>query len=164
MNTGPHAPRTDPAADLVGTLRQRGLTLATAESLTAGMLSSRVADVPGASQVLLGGVVSYATAVKIQVLGVPRSLVEEHGVVSAACAQAMAAGVVRLTGAGLGIATTGVAGPDPQDGHPVGTVHLGLAAGPRVWSRELSLTGDRAQIRAGTVRAALEWVLEHLDT
>lgn len=164
MNTGPHAPRTDPAADLVGTLRQRGLTLATAESLTAGMLSSRVADVPGASQVLLGGVVSYATAVKIQVLGVPRSLVEEHGVVSAACAQAMAAGVVRLTGADLGIATTGVAGPDPQDGHPVGTVHLGLAAGPRVWSRELSLTGDRAQIRTGTVRAALEWVLEHLDT
>ncbi len=99
--------------------------------------------------------VSYATRVKQEVLGVPAALVTEHGVVSAACAAAMATGVRTLLGADLGLSTTGVAGPDQQEGRPVGTVYVGVADAAGVRTHELHLSGDRAAIRAETARLAL---------
>ena len=97
-------------------LRAGGHTIATAESLTGGRLAVHLTDVPGASETYLGGVVTYATEVKSSVLDVPAEVIDEHGVVSAECAKAMATGVRGLTGASFGVSTTGVAGPTEQEG------------------------------------------------
>jgi nicotinamide-nucleotide amidase len=123
-------------------LEARGLTLAVAESLTGGLVASRMVDVPGSSQWFRGGVVSYASEVKFDVLGVTPG-----PVVSARCAEEMAVGVRRLLGADVGLAVTGVAGPATQEGQPVGTVYLGLAFGDEVDSTLVQLTGDRVRIR-----------------
>jgi len=147
------------AADVVARLRAAGQTLAVAESLTGGLLAARVVDVPGASAVLRGGVVAYATDLKHVLLGVPEQLLARHGAVHAEVAAQMAIGVRDRLGATWGLSTTGVAGPQPQDGHPAGTVHLGLAGPAGVRTVELSLQGDRAQIRAATVDAALALLL-----
>ncbi|CAN5184719.1 CinA family protein [soil metagenome] len=148
------------AADIVATLRQRGLTIAIAESLTGGMLASELVAVPGASAVLLGGVVAYNTALKRTLLGVDADLLAEHGPVHPAVAGQMAdrvRAVLAVDGrpADVGLATTGVAGPDSQDGHPVGTVFVGLAIGETVSSLRLDLAGDRRAVREGTVSEAL---------
>ena len=148
-----------PAADVVARLRAAGQTLAVAESLTGGLLAARVVDVPGASAVLRGGVVAYATDLKHLLLGVPEHLLARHGAVHPEVAAQMAIGVRDRLGATWGLSTTGVAGPQPQDGHPAGTVHLGLAGPSGVRTVELSLPGDRAQIRAATVDAALALLL-----
>ncbi len=108
-------------------LVSRGATLATAESLTGGRLAARITAVPGASQAYVGGVVAYATEVKQDLLGVPDPLLARHGVVSPECARAMAEGARRLLGASHALATTGVAGPDLQEGQPAGTVFVGVA-------------------------------------
>jgi PncC family amidohydrolase len=144
-----------PAEQAVHALSGRGLTLATAESLTGGGLGDAVTSVPGASAVYAGGVVTYATRVKVDLLGVPVEVVDRHGVVSSECAAAMASRVRELVGADLGVATTGVAGPDPQEGKPVGLVYVAVADGSGASVEELSLTGDRAAIRHATVEAAL---------
>ncbi|MFC5179585.1 CinA family protein [Nocardioides taihuensis] len=143
------------AARLLDDLRQRGATLATAESLTGGRLAARVTAVPGASDCFLGGVVSYATEVKVEVLGVPTAVVERDGVVSAACARAMADGVRRLTGASYAVSTTGVAGPGPSEGVPAGTVYVGVA-GPRgTTAVGLELVGDREAVQERACDEAL---------
>ena len=111
---------------------------------------------PGASAVFRGGVVSYATDVKVSVLGVPQSLVDAEGVVSAACAAAMASGVRRVLTADVALATTGVAGPDRQEDQPVGTVFVAVAWRDGVRSRRLALAGDRAQIQAAACAAAVD--------
>lgn len=148
-------PRHDLAAACLGRLRAQGATLATAESLTAGMVASTLADVPGASDVLLGGIAAYASEVKVAVLGVDAGLVTTYGVVSRECAAAMARRAVELFGATWAVSTTGVAGPDRQEGQPVGTVYVAVA-GPDVdVARELRLDGSRAEIRAATVVEAL---------
>ncbi len=147
------------AAAVIGELTTRELTVATAESLTGGLLAARLTQVPGASASVLGGVVSYATEVKVRVLGVPRQLVEEVGVVSAECARAMAAGVRDLLEADLALATTGVAGPTGQEGKPVGTVYLGIASAEGTRAVRLALDGDREQIRTRTVDEALALLL-----
>jgi PncC family amidohydrolase len=157
------APPDGPAA-VVRTLRERGLTLATAESLTGGAVAAAVVSVPGASDVYVGGVVTYATGLKVSLLDVPQHLVDIDGVVSAACAQVMAERVRALTGADVGVSTTGVAGPDPQEGKAPGTVFVAVA-GPVAGSGEprvaaLTLPGDRAAVRSATVDAALAMVLE----
>ena len=144
-----------PAAQAVQVLRAQGLTLASAESLTGGGLGEAVTTVPGASTVYAGGVVTYATRLKVELLGVPADVVAEHGVVSSECAAAMAGRVRELVGADVGVATTGVAGPDPQEGKPVGLVYVAVADATGVAVEELSLTGDRAAIRGATVAAAL---------
>jgi len=149
----------DVAASLVAALVARGETVATAESLTGGLLGGAITSVSGSSAVYVGGVVSYATRAKEELLAVPAELVLEEGVVSAACAESMARGVRRLLGTAHGVSTTGVAGPDPQDGHPVGTVFVGLASLAGSWSVALHLEGDRAEIRAATVEAALDALL-----
>ena len=136
-------------------LRSRGLTLGVAESLTGGMMGSRICDVPGASDVFRGSVVSYASDVKFQVLGVP-----EGPVVSAEAASAMAAGARRVLGADVGVAVTGVAGPDSQDGLDPGVVFVGFDLGPAggdvgPQAFEVRLFGGRQQIRQFAVITAL---------
>jgi nicotinamide-nucleotide amidase len=111
-------------------LRERGLTLATMESCTGGLLASTITDVPGSSDYYRGGLVSYATEMKIA-WGVDRQVIAEHGVISAECAQAMARAVRERLSADVGIGVTGVAGPDPQEEKPVGTVHIAVALGER---------------------------------
>ena len=150
------------ASDVVRRLADAGLTVATAESLTGGLLGATITGVSGSSAVYVGGVVSYATRVKVEVLGVSPEVVETDGVVSAACATQMAEGVRRLLGSDLALSTTGVAGPDLQEGKPAGTVHVALA-GPRgTVVRSPRLTGDRAAIRAATVEVALGLLEESL--
>lgn len=148
-------------------LLMRGDTLATAESLTGGLLATRISDVPGASQAFRGGVVAYSSDVKTSVLGVPADVVSEHGVVSAECARAMAEGVRSVIGADWGLATTGVAGPDRQEDKPVGTVWIAVAGPSGVTSRLLALEGDRHEIREATcveVTALLDRLLRGDET
>ncbi len=151
-----------PAACL-DALTTRTATVATAESLTAGLVSATLAGVAGASTALRGGVVAYASDIKVSMLGVDAHLVATDGVVSAAVAEQMAAGVRERMSTDWGIATTGVAGPDPQDGHLPGEVYVAVA-GPDglVDVRTLELTGDRQEIRAATVDAVLALLLSHL--
>ncbi|MEV8315658.1 CinA family protein [Streptomyces sp. NPDC059900] len=116
----------EPAAEALRLLQARGETLAVAESLTGGLVAAEVTAVPGASRVFRGSVTAYATELKQQVLGVDGTLLAERGAVDAEVALQMAAGVRKVMGADWGIATTGVAGPDPQDGQPVGTVFVAV--------------------------------------
>jgi len=137
----------------------QGLTLATAESLTAGLIAATIADVPGASKALRGGVVSYALEIKQSVLGV-RGIGEDR-VVSEDCARQMAAGARRLMGADIAVSATGVAGPDGgTEAIPVGTVWIGCAHADTVTAREYHFTGDRQAVRTETVRQALTTILE----
>ncbi|MFF3028272.1 CinA family protein [Microbacterium sp. NPDC057944] len=148
------------ASDALAALDARGWTLGVAESLTGGALCSALVGVPGASAVLLGGVVAYATPVKHTLLGVDADLLDTHGAVHPEVAAQMARGVrsaVAIGGrsADVGVSTTGIAGPDSPDGQPVGTVHIGVATPVVEVSRAFVFTGDRAAIRAQTVDAAL---------
>ena len=143
-----------PAA-LVATLRARGQTLAVAESLTGGALTAAVVDVPGASAVLRGAVVAYATDLKHALLGVDADLLAAEGAVHAEVARQMADGVRERLGATWGLATTGVAGPDPQDGVPTGTAYVAITGPHRDRVERLLLPGGRGEVRAATVRRAL---------
>jgi nicotinamide-nucleotide amidase len=156
----------DPAAlarEALELLAERGETLATAESLTGGLLGVVITDVPGASLSYLGGVISYATRLKSTLAGVDPQTLDTLGPVAARTAGEMAAGVAARCAATWGLSTTGVAGPDPQDGHPVGQVFVGLS-GPtgRHPVRELALSGDRRQIRQMTAAYALELLVRAL--
>jgi nicotinamide-nucleotide amidase len=143
-----------PAA-LVATLHARGQTLAIAESLTGGALSAAVVDVPGASAVLRGAVVAYATDLKHVLLGVAVDLLAAEGAVHPEVARQMADGVRKRLGATWGVATTGVAGPDPQDGVRPGTVYVAITGPDRDRVERLLLPGGRGEVRAATVRRAL---------
>ncbi|MCV2396145.1 CinA family protein [Actinotalea sp. M2MS4P-6] len=151
------------AADAVRRLTEARLTVAVAESLTGGAVCDALVDVPGASVVLRGGVVAYATGVKADLLGVPRELLDAHGAVHPEVAREMAERVRVLLGADLGVATTGVAGPDPQDGRPPGEVYVALAGAGPTAVEPLTVTGDRAAVRAAAVRRALELLLRAGD-
>ena len=150
------------AIDIVDALRGTGQTLATAESLTGGMLCATLVDVPGASDVLRGGVVAYLPDAKRDVLGVDADLIERVGTVHADVGWAMAEGAVRVLGSTWGVATTGVAGPEPSEGKPVGTVHVAVAGPGGVQTRDLSLHGDRGLIREQAVDAALSLLIGRL--
>jgi PncC family amidohydrolase len=143
------------ATEALGLLATAGATLATAESLTGGRLAAAVTGVPGASAHFLGGFVTYATELKESLLGVPSALVDAYGVVSAECARAMATGCREATGATYSLATTGVAGPDPQEGKPLGTVFVGIAGPEGVTTLTMELVGDRQQIQERACREAL---------
>lgn len=157
------------ADDLVEEYARLGWTIAVAESLTAGLVAARIASVPGASAVLRGGVVAYATDLKAELLGVDRDLLARVGAVDPDVARAMAEGVRMRLGATVGLATTGVAGPDPQDGHPPGVVWIGVAtpSGSTVRGLELPADGDavarRAAIRSATVSEVLSDALAVVD-
>jgi nicotinamide-nucleotide amidase len=150
-------------AGLLGALEARGWTLATAESLTGGLLSATIVDVPGASRVLRGAVVAYATDLKQSVLGVDGGLLAAHGAVHPDVARQMAERVREVLGADVGVATTGVAGPDPQDGQPPGTVFVAASSPRGTRVRRLHLAGERAAVRAGTVAAAIDLVRTVVD-
>ena len=147
------------AEHVLEVLRRQGLRLAVAESCTAGLVAARLADIPGSSDVLMGGVIAYANEIKQALLGVPAELLAEFGAVSAECARAMAAGARAATGADVGVSVTGVAGPGGGSAQkPVGLVYLQVSAPGREEARELRLPGDRAQVRESAAVAALQLV------
>ena len=150
------------ALDVIDALRGTGQTVATAESLTGGLLCATLVDVPGASDVLRGGVIAYLAETKSDVLGVDRSLIDRVGTVHPDVASAMAEGAVRVMGSTWGVATTGVAGPEPSEGKPVGTVHVAVAGPGGVQTRDLSLHGDRRLVREQAVDAALSLLIGRL--
>jgi nicotinamide-nucleotide amidase len=148
------------AQDIIAELVRRELTIAVAESLTGGLLVAELISVPGASRVVRGGVVAYDTALKHSLLGVDADLLAEHGAVHPDVARQMAVGVrerlqVGGVAASIGLSTTGVAGPDPQDGQPVGTVFVGIALGDLVTVLDLRLEGSREAIRRAVVSESL---------
>ncbi|GGK90574.1 CinA family protein [Mangrovihabitans endophyticus] len=147
---------TEPAAEpLVRALRSRGQTVACAESLTGGLVAATLVEVPGASVVFRGAMVVYATDLKNVLAGVPESLLAERGAVDPDVARALAVGARERCIADWGVATTGVAGPDPQEGKPVGLVYVAVAGPTRTTARELRFDGSRARIRAAAVSAVL---------
>jgi len=148
------------SAEIIGSLAAKHFTIAVAESLTGGMLVAELIRTPGASVVVNGGIVAYNTELKHTLLGVDAEVLAAHGAVHQDVAAQMAAGVrVALAVAGepahIGISTTGVAGPDPQDGQPVGTVHLGFAIGSEMRTKRLLLSGSRDDIRSAVVYESL---------
>ncbi|MBC2906035.1 nicotinamide-nucleotide amidohydrolase family protein [Streptomyces cupreus] len=159
-----------PAAEVVRLLTVRGETLAVAESLTGGLVAAEITAAPGASKAFRGSVTAYATELKHRLLGVDATLLERRGAVDPQVAAEMAAGVRKALGADWGLATTGVAGPEEQDGQPVGTVFVavdgpwaadsGSTGGGKVAS--LRLNGDRAEIRMESVRSVLALLLQQL--
>jgi len=160
---------TEPASNalVINALIGRNLRIAVAESLTGGQLVAALVDIAGASVPVIGGVVAYDTAVKRSMLGVSAELLAERGAVDPEVAEQMATGVrtalaVDGRAADVGVSTTGVAGPDPQDGKPVGTVYVGIAIADRVTNVALSLSGTRRDIQQATVDAALEALLDAL--
>lgn len=141
---------------VLGWLRERGETLAVAESLTGGLLAAALVAVPGASDVFRGGIVCYAADLKASLVGVPADLLARCGPVDPDVAVALAAGVRDRCAADWGLATTGVAGPLSHGGHPAGRVYVAMAGPGGVAAvRELTLPGDRAQVRALAVTSAL---------
>ncbi|MCN9242563.1 CinA family protein [Streptomyces sp. RY43-2] len=157
------------AVDVLRLLTARGETLAVAESLTGGLVAAEITAVAGASQAFRGSVTAYATDLKRDVLGVDATLLAARGAVDPQVAAQMAAGVRKALGADWGVATTGVAGPEPQDGQPVGTVFVAVD-GPRGAAGEpgggkvasLRLRGGRADIRGESVRSVLALLLQEL--
>lgn len=150
------SPSTDAVADLVGLLAQRRLSVAVAESLTGGLVMAALTSVAGASAVFRGGVVAYATDTKHTMLGVDDSLLSDRGPVDPDVAEAMARGVRERFDTDFGVSTTGVAGPDGQDGKSPGLVFVAVATPFDVWHRELLLEGNRSEIRTRAGIAALE--------
>ncbi|KAD3515404.1 nicotinamide-nucleotide amidohydrolase family protein [Arthrobacter yangruifuii] len=143
------------AEEVLAAARLAGQTIATAESLTAGMLCAELGSVPGASAVLQGAVVAYQNGVKLSVLGVSAELLAEAGSVDGRVAEQMAAGARRVLGADVGVSTTGAAGPQAHDGKPVGTVFVGIATAEGTFSREFLFSGDRTAIRTAACTQAL---------
>lgn len=159
MEVTPHPGRADDprelAARVVRALAATGSTLAVAESITGGRLASAITAIAGSSAVFTGGVVSYATRVKVDLLGVPAELVSEHGAVSEPCARSMARGVRGLLNTTYGVATTGVAGPGPSEGVAPGTLWVGVATPQRDQTQLIHLAGDRGEVLAAATEAAL---------
>lgn len=147
--------------ELIAELTSRGQTVAVAESLTGGLLAAALTQVPGASACVRGGIVAYATDLKAHLLGVPTELLEQRGPVDPEVAKAMARGVAALCGTGMGIATTGVAGPDPQGTAPVGLVYIAtyLAGDGTEQVEQCRFNGSRDQIRTAVVERAVELAL-----
>lgn len=155
------------AREVIAAATQRGLTVSTCESLTAGLVAASLADVPGASAVLRGGLVTYATGLKRSLAGVDADLLSERGAVDPDVAMQMARGAAQVCDADFGVSCTGVAGPESQDGKPVGRVYIGLweagggSAGRgdgegRGRVERFDFSGSRAQIRSQVVDACLE--------
>ena len=145
------------ALRLVHVLADAGLTVATCESLTGGLVGATITSIPGASAVFRGGLITYASDLKAALAGVDAQWIAEHGVVNDTTARQMATGCAHTCQADLGLACTGGAGPDRQDGQRPGTVHIAVAHDAQVFTRQLSLSGEREAVRLGTVSALLEF-------
>lgn len=146
------------AQALIRGLQAQGLTVATCESLTGGMICAALVDVPGASRVVRGGLITYQTDTKSLLAGVDTGLIETHGVVSAEVARAMAAGARDALHADIAVSATGMASPGEIGDPPAGTVFVGLASATGVQAVELHLTGDRQAVRQQTVDAAIKLI------
>ncbi|CAB4873891.1 MAG: nicotinamide-nucleotide amidohydrolase family protein [Actinobacteria bacterium] len=142
------------ATEIIDTLRGNSETLSTAESLTAGQVSSAIVSIAGASDVFVGGVTAYRDEVKISHLFVDPQIITEHSSISEEAAIAMARGAIKSFGSTWAIATTGVAGPNPLDGHPVGAVWVAIE-GPVCQTIELSLSGERESVRNAATASAI---------
>lgn len=151
---------------VVRLLKEHHLKIATAESCTAGLLSGRLTEVPGSSEVFECGVAAYSGEIKHHLLGVPRQMLEQYGAVSPEVAKAMAVGVRRVGGAALGVGITGVAGPEPSEGKPVGTVYIALADEKRAWIKKIvagHTAEDRDHVRHIAVSNALDLTRRYLE-
>ncbi|MDR2984967.1 MAG: CinA family protein [Nocardiopsaceae bacterium] len=147
---------------VIASLVAGGLTVGAAESLTGGLVTAALTSVPGSSAAVRGGIVAYAADLKNALLGVDADLLERVGTVHADVALAMARGARERLGASVGVATTGVAGPDPSDGQPVGTVHIAVCTAGLARHEALTLNGDRAEIRRATVDRVLKLLVATL--
>lgn len=147
------------AQSVIAALREKGLTCAACESLTGGLICAALVDVPGASAVLRGGLVTYQTDTKTLLAEVPQELIRQRGVVSAEVASAMAAGVRTRLGADIAVSATGMASPGGAGDPPAGTVFVGVASPAGLRALPLQLQGDRQQIRRQTVAQALNAIL-----
>ena len=154
----------DRAGQLVHRLIERSESVGCAESLTGGLVVARLIETPGASAVVRGGLVTYATELKASLLGVDASLLAQRGAVDPEVARQMAMGAQRVLGTDWGLATTGVAGPDAQDGMPVGCVFVAVAGGGHVDVKRHDLVGSRAEVRSGAVDAVLDLLRRRLET
>lgn len=153
------------AQKIIDTATQKGMKIATAESLTGGFISSTLTEVPGSSAVFLGGFASYATSVKENVLGVDARLLEEKGAVDGNVAIQMAEGAAAKTGANIAVAVTGIAGPTgAEPGKPVGTVYFGIYNQGQTYSERKEFSGNRSDVRYQTTRFALESMMKCLET
>ncbi|MFW0110278.1 CinA family protein [Rothia sp. P13129] len=150
------------AEQVVFYARQRQILIATAESLTGGMVSQQLCSVAGASSVYRGGIVSYATDLKAKLLGVDEQLLKREGAVHPEVAQSMAFGAAQVCGADYALATTGVAGPEPLDGQPVGRVFLGLCTPEGNFAQGKMYQGTRDEIRKSACQDALELLLGYV--
>lgn len=150
------------ARSVIDLLKARGLTVATCESLTGGMICSTLVDVPGASSVVRGGLITYQTDTKTLLAGVDAALIAEKGVVSAEVAQAMAEGTRACLGVDIAVSATGMASPGEAGDPPAGTVFVGVASAKGVRTIPLRLDGARQEIRQKTVEAALEAILTEI--
>lgn len=150
------------AVEIIELLTRAGGTVATAESLTGGLVAAALTDVPGSSNAFRGGIVAYATELKAGLLGVDVDLLSRHGPVHAPVAVAMAEGVRDRLGATIGVSTTGVAGPGPADGHPAGTVHVAVSLAGDTVVRTMALRGSRDEVRRLTVERVLGLLLGRL--
>lgn len=149
---------------LVHFLKERGLTVATAESCTGGLLGKTITDISGSSAVYPGGVISYCNRIKHQILGVDSELLDTLGPVSEPVARQMAEGVRRVIGADLGLSVTGIAGPNSDDtGRPVGLVYIGASDGTRTLVREWMFDGDRNAVRVQAAEAAADLALNLIN-
>jgi len=144
-------------------LRALDRTLAVAESCTGGMLCDAFTNIPGVSKVFVGGVVCYTNDVKVSKVGVPESIIEQHGAVSPECAIAMASGITERLSTDYGLSVTGFAGPDGgNENNPVGTIHIGYHSPVGVWCKTVRYTGGRLDVKTRAVHAALDWIRRKL--
>jgi len=151
------------ASLVVEQLRCLEKTVAIAESCTGGLLANAFTDIPGASKVFAGSVVSYTNDAKVNILGVPECLLAQHGAVSAECAIAMATAAAEKFGSEYALSVTGYAGPGGgTEADPVGTIYFGYASPTGVWSQRVVLTGDRGQVKLRAVNTALDWMRRNL--
>ena len=148
-------------AEIVATLREKNLQIATAESCTGGIVAARLTDVPGCSRVFGTGVVSYSGDCKETMLGVRRETLSRYGAVSEQTARQMAEGAVRVFGSDYSVAVTGIAGPGgATPGKPVGLVYIAVADGPRTVVTRNVFNGDRQTVRESTVREACSLLID----
>ena len=153
------------AADVLRILAQRGMTLATAESCTGGLIAKRITDISGASEIFGCGIVSYANEIKHKVLGVSEDDLERYGAVSEPVAKQMAQGALRVSGADIAVSITGIAGPESDSTNkPVGLIYIGLADKDNVWVKELRTSRkDRSYNRYVGASNALNMIRLYID-
>jgi PncC family amidohydrolase len=149
-------------SDLANLLMARHETITSVESLTGGLFAAELTAVPGVSSILPGAVVTYAASAKISLVGVPQADVAQHGVVSAVVAADMAVGGRQTLQTDWAVSFTGVAGPDELEGHPAGTVFIGVASPKGVTTKQFQFTGDRAAVRQASVQVGIDAVIDEL--